>query len=566
MSTADGLLIVLFLALFLAPAPLLGRFFYRALEGERTWLTPVLAPLERVGYRLGGIDARQEQSWQQYALALLLFNLVGLLALFLMLLLQAYLPLNPQHLPGLEWTLALNTAISFVTNTNWQAYSGEASLSYFSQMVGLGVQNFVSAATGIAVLVALSRGITRRSALALGNFWVDLTRATLYILLPLSLVLAVLLIWQGVPQTFSAYIDAKTVQGGTQALPLGPAASQIAIKQLGTNGGGFFGVNSAHPFENPTALSNLLEMVSLLLIPAALVFTFGHYVKDLRQSRAILACMLGLLLIGIGVSLWSEWQSNPALASLAVEQGASLEGKESRFGITASVLWSVATTAASNGSVNAMHDSLSPLSGLVALFNMMLGEVIFGGVGAGLYGMLLNVLIAVFLAGLMVGRTPEYLGKKLEAREVRLLVATLLVMPLGVLVLGALAISLPGPVSAISNPGPHGFSQLLYAYTSATANNGSAFGGFGANTSFHNLMQGLAMLLGRYGYILPVLAIAGSLAAKRTVPQGPNSFPTHGPLFVTLLTLTILLVGGLTFLPTLALGPIADQLMLFGGH
>ena len=379
MSTADGLLIVLFLALLLAPAPLLGCFFYRALEGERTWLTPVLAPLERMGYRLGGIDARQEQSWQQYALALLMFNLVGLLALFLMLLLQAYLPLNPQHLPGLEWTLALNTAISFVTNTNWQAYSGEASLSYFSQMVGLGVQNFVSAATGIAVLVALSRGITRRSALALGNFWVDLTRATLYILLPLSLVLAVLLIWQGVPQTFSAYIDAQTVQGGTQALPLGPAASQIAIKQLGTNGGGFFGVNSAHPFENPTALSNLLEMVSLLLIPAALVFTFGHYVKDLRQSRAILACMLGLLLIGIGVSLWSEWQSNPALASLAVEQGASLEGKESRFGITASVLWSVATTAASNGSVNAMHDSLSPLSGLVALFNMMLGRSSLAG-------------------------------------------------------------------------------------------------------------------------------------------------------------------------------------------
>jgi K+-transporting ATPase ATPase A chain len=566
MSLTDSVLIVLFLALFLAPAPLLGRFFYRALEGQRTWLTPVFAPLERVGYRLGGIDAQQEQSWQQYALALLMFNLVGLLLLFLMLLLQAYLPLNPQHLPGVEWTLALNTAISFVTNTNWQAYSGEATLSYFSQMIGLGVQNFVSAATGIAVLVALSRGLSRRSAHALGNFWVDLTRATLYVLLPLSLVLAVLLIWQGVPQTFSAYVDATTVQGSTQTLPLGPVASQIAIKQLGTNGGGFFGVNSAHPFENPTALSNLLEMVSLLLIPAALVFTFGHYVKDLRQSRAILACMLGLLLIGMGVSLWAEWQSNPALASLAVEQGASLEGKESRFGITASVVWSVATTAASNGSVNAMHDSLSPLSGLVALFNMMLGEVVFGGVGAGLYGMLLNVLIAVFLAGLMVGRTPEYLGKKLDAREVRLLVATLLVMPLGVLVLGALAISLPGPVAAISNPGAHGFSQLLYAYTSATANNGSAFGGFGANTAFHNLMQGLAMLLGRYGYILPVLAIAGSLAAKRTVPQGPNSFPTHGPLFVTLLTLTILLVGGLTFLPTLALGPIADQLTLLSGH
>ena len=562
MNSHDVLLIIAFLALVLAPAPFLGRFYYRVMEGQRTFLSPVFLPVERAIYRVCGIHPDEEQDWKSYTLALLAFNLVGLVLLFAILLLQGGLPLNPQHLPGLEWTLAFNTAVSFVTNTNWQAYSGEASLSYLSQMLGLTVQNFVSAAVGLAVLVALARGISRKSTNNLGNFWVDLTRAVLYGLIPLCLLLALLLVWQGVPQTFLDYAHALTVQGADQSIPLGPAASHIAIKQLGTNGGGFFGVNSAHPFENPTIWSNLFEVVSIILIPAALVFTFGHYVKDLRQSRAILGCMLVLFALGLGASLWAEYQPNPALSALPVEQVAPLEGKESRFGTTASVLWAVTTTAASNGSVNAMHDSLNPLSGMVAMLNMMVGEVIFGGVGAGLYGMLLFVLIAVFLAGLMVGRTPEYLGKKLEAREVRLLVATLLVMPVGVLVLGAIAASLPGPAASVSNPGAHGFSQLLYAYTSGTANNGSAFGGFGANTPFHNLMIALAMLIGRFGYILPVLAIAGSLAAKKATPVGPNSFPTHGLLFVSLLTATILLVGGLNFLPTLVLGPVADHLTL----
>lgn len=562
MNSHDVLLIVAFFALVLLPAPLLGRFYYKVMEGERTFLSPVLAPVERLVYRICGIDPRAEQDWKTYTLAMLAFNLAGLALLFAILVGQGALPLNPQHLPGLEWTLAFNTAVSFVTNTNWQAYSGEAALSYLSQMLGLTVQNFVSPAVGLAVLVVLARGIARKSTQHLGNFWVDLTRATLYGLLPLCLVLALLLVWQGVPQTFLDYVHATTLQGAEQSIPLGPAASQIAIKQLGTNGGGFFGVNSAHPFENPTAWANLFELASIILIPAALVFTFGHYVRDLRQSRAILGCMLLLFVVGLGVALWAEYQPNPALAHLPITQGAPLEGKESRFGTTASVLWAVTTTAASNGSVNAMHDSLNPLSGLVAMFNMMLGEVVFGGVGAGLYGMLLFVLVAVFLAGLMIGRTPEYLGKKLEAREVRLLVATLLVMPVGVLVLGAIAASLPGPASAVSNPGAHGFSQLLYAYTSGTANNGSAFAGFGANTPFHNLMIALAMLIGRFGYIVPVLAIAGSLAAKKRVPVGPNSFPTHGLLFVGLLAATILLVGGLNFLPTLVLGPVADHLTL----
>ncbi len=558
------LLLVAFFALVLLPAPWLGRFYYRVMEGERTWLSPLLQPVERFSYRVAGVDAKQEQDWKSYTLALLAFNFAGLLLLFVILMAQGSLPLNPQGMPGLEWTLAFNTAVSFVTNTNWQAYSGEASLSYFSQMVGLGVQNFVSAATGLAVLVALCRGISRRSSQTLGNFWVDLTRGTLYGLLPLCVALALFLVWQGVPQTFSHYLDATTLQGGQQSLPLGPAASQIAIKQLGTNGGGFFGLNSAHPFENPTVWSNLFEMASILMIPAALVFMFGHYVKDLRQSRAILACMVMLLVLGVGVTLYSELQPNPALAGLNIEQSGSLEGKESRFGIGASALWAVATTAASSGSVNSMHDSFSALGGMVPMFNMMVGEVIFGGVGAGLYGMLLFVLIAVFLCGLMVGRTPEYLGKKLEAREVRLLVLTLLVMPIGVLVLGALTAAMPFANASVSNPGAHGLSQILYNYTSGTANNGSAFGGFSANTPYHNLMIGLAMLLGRFGYILPVLAIAGSLAAKRSVLVGQNSFPTHGPLFVSLLTITILLVGGLTFLPVLALGPVAEHLSLLG--
>ncbi|MCH4882509.1 MULTISPECIES: potassium-transporting ATPase subunit KdpA [Pseudomonas] len=560
MHSYDYGLMLAFFALVLLPAPWLGRFYYKVMEGRRTWLSPVLGPVEKVCYRIAGVDPGSEQSWQKYTLALLVFNLTGFVLLFAILLFQSYLPLNPQQLPGQEWTQAFNTAVSFVTNTNWQSYSGEASLSYFSQMAGLTVQNFVSAATGLAVLVALCRGISRRSAHTLGNFWVDMTRATLYGLLPLCLVLALLLVWQGVPQTFAHYVNAVTLQGADQVIPLGPAASQIAIKQLGTNGGGFFGVNSAHPFENPSAWSNLFEMASIILIPVALVFTFGHYVKDLRQSRAIIACMLALFLIGGGTALYAEYQPNPALNSPLVEQSAPLEGKETRFGTTGSVLWTETTTSASNGSVNAMHDSLNPLTGMVALLNMMVGEVIFGGVGAGLYGMLLNVLIAVFLAGLMIGRTPEYLGKKLQAREVQLLVVTLLVMPVGVLVLGAIAAVLPSAVASVSNPGPHGFSQILYAFTSASANNGSAFAGLNANTPFYNLMLGLGMLIGRFGYILPVLALAGSLAIKKSAPIGQDSFPTHGPLFVALLTVTILLVGGLTFLPTLALGPIAEQL------
>ena len=562
MHSYDYALILAFFALVLVPAPFLGRFYYKVMEGQRTWLTPVFGPVEKVCYRVAGVDPDTEQSWQKYTLALLAFNLAGFVLLFAILLLQQYLPLNPQQLPGQEWTQAFNTAVSFVTNTNWQSYSGEASLSYFSQMAGLTVQNFVSAATGLAVLVALCRGISRRSAQTLGNFWVDMTRATLYGLLPLCLVLALFLVWQGVPQTFAHYVNALTLQGVDQVIPLGPAASQIAIKQLGTNGGGFFGVNSAHPFENPSAWSNLFEMASIILIPVALVFTFGHYVKDLRQSRAIIACMLALFLIGGGTALYAEYQPNPTLNSPLVEQTAPLEGKEVRFGTTGTVLWTETTTAASNGSVNGMHDSLNPISGMVALVNMMVGEVIFGGVGAGLYGMLLNVLIAVFLAGLMIGRTPEYLGKKLQAKEVQLLVVTLLVMPVGVLVLGAIAAVLPSAVASVSNPGPHGFSQILYAFTSASANNGSAFAGLSANTPFYNLMLGLGMLIGRFGYILPVLALAGSLAMKKTAPIGQDSFPTHGPLFVALLTVTILLVGGLTFLPTLALGPIAEQLTL----
>lgn len=562
MHDNDWLLLAAFSLLVLAPAPFLGRYFYRVMEGQRTWLSPLLQPLERACYRVAGIDPQQEQGWRGYSLALLAFTLVCLLVLTGILLLQGALPLNPQQVAGMSLPLAFNTAVSFVTNTNWQAYSGEAQLSYFSQMLGLGVQNFVSPAVGLAVLVVLCRGLTRQSSDRLGNFWIDLTRAVLYGLLPLCLLLALLLVWQGVPQTFSDYVAATTLQGSEQTLPMGPAASQIAIKQLGTNGGGFFGVNSAHPFENPTALSNLLELASILLVPAALVFAFGHYVRDLRQSRAILASMLLLFAMGLGLCAWAELQPNPLLAGLPVEQVGSLEGKEARFGSFASALWATTTTAASNGSVNAMHDSFSALGGLVPLFNMVLGEIIFGGIGAGLYGMLLFVLIAVFLAGLMIGRTPAYLGKRLEAREVRLLVATLMVMPLGVLVCVALAVSFAGPAASIGNPGPHGFTQALYAYGSATGNNGSAFAGFSADTPYHDLMLGLAMLLGRFGYILPVLAIAGSLAAKRTAPLGRNSFPTHGPLFVVLLTLTILLVGGLTFMPALALGPLAEYLAL----
>ncbi len=486
--------------------------------------------------------------------------------LFVILLFQHRLPLNPQGFDGLSWHLALNTAISFVTNTNWQSYGGETTLSHFSQMVGLTTQNFLSAASGMAVAVAVARGFAARQAKHLGNFWTDMTRATLYILLPGAIVLAILFLALGMPQTLLASVDATTLEGAKQTLSLGPVASQIAIKQLGTNGGGFFNVNSAHPFENPTAITNFLSMLAILAIPAAFTFTYGRLVGDQRQGRALFAAM-GLLLFTAFVAMYAaERAGNPLHMAFADPTAGNMEGKEVRFGLVNSVLWAVTTTAASNGSVNAMHDSLTPLGGLIAMLNIQLGEIVYGGVGVGLTGMLLFVILTVFLAGLMVGRTPEYLGKKIEAREVKLAALTLLIMPIGVLVLGAIAIATGTAQTSVQDAGPHGLSELIYAYSSATGNNGSAFAGFTANTPFHNTMLGLAMLLGRFGYIIPILAIAGSLATKTPAAATAGTFPTHGPVFVTLLILTILIVGALTFLPVLALGPIAEHVSVFAGR
>jgi K+-transporting ATPase ATPase A chain len=476
-------------------------------------------------------------------------------------LVQGTLPLNPQKLSNVPFALALNTAVSFVTNTNWQAYSGEAVMSYLTQMLGLTVQNFLSAATGIAVLLVLTRGLARRSAATVGNFWADVVRSTLYILLPLSFLLAVVLVSQGVVQTFAAYPQAVSLEGKAHEIPLGPAASQIAIKQLGTNGGGFFGVNSAHPFENPTLLSNFLQMLALLLIPAALTNTYGRLVGSQRQGWVIFAAMMLLFVAGLGGALWAEQQPNPALAGLP-----NLEGKETRFGIMNSVIWATATTAASNGAVNAMHDSFSPLGGLVAMFNLMLGEVVFGGVGAGLYGMLMCVVLTVFLAGLMVGRTPEYLGKRIEAREVTLAMIAVLA-PCGVvLFLSALACLTPAALTSLNNAGPHGLSEILYAFASMANNNGSAFAGLNANTPFYNLLGALAMFVGRFVVILPVLAIAGSLATKKFSPPSPGTFPTDGGLFVLLLCGVVLIVAGLTFFPALTLGPLVEQLLMQQGR
>ncbi len=479
--THDWLQLLLYFGALLALTPLLGAFMHRVFSGERTWLSRVLGPVERVTYHVAGIDPRREMRWTTYAAALLAFNALGLLVMLALQLAQQWLPLNPQGFANVPFALALNTAVSFVTNTNWQAYSGEATLSYFTQMAGLAVQNFVSAATGIAVLIALARGLTRRSAETIGNFWADLVRATLYVLLPLSLLLAVVLVWQGVPQTFAPYATAQTLEGGEQIIPLGPAASQIAIKQLGTNGGGFFGVNSAHPFENPTPLTNFLEMLSILLLPAALTYTFGLMTGQRRQGWTIFGAMLALFVVGFGLSWWAELQPNPV-----TNLGTNLEGKEVRFGVMNSVLWSTATTAASNGSVNAMHDSLSPIAGAVALVNIMLGEVIFGGVGAGLYGMLVFVILTVFLAGLMVGRTPEYLGKKIEAPEIRWAVVAVLAPCVLILAGAAIACVAPAGSATLGNQGPHGLSEILYAFSSAAGNNGSAFGGLGVNNDFYN--------------------------------------------------------------------------------
>lgn len=550
---------VAFVLLVLLPAPLLGSYIYRVFEGKSRWLSPI----ERATLACCGTDGR-EQDWKSYALSLLAFNGAGFGLLFLILMAQGLLPLNPQQLPGLNWELAFNTAVSFMTNTNWQAYSGEASLSYFSQMVGLTTQNFVSAGTGAAVAVALFRGISRQQTIHLGNFWQDLVRFCLYVLLPMALIMALLLVWQGVPQALSAYLPFHSLEGQEQLLPLGPAASQIAIKQLGSNGGGFFGVNSAHPFENPTALSNWLEMVALLTLPAALVCTLGRYVKDTGHGRAILTAMALLFILGLSLSVTQEMKPDPNLTQLTTQMG-NWEGKESRFGPVLSSIWEVATTAASNGSVNAMHDSFTPLGGMVGMFNMLLGEVVFGGVGAGIYGMMLFVLLTVFLCGLMVGRTPTYLGKRLGITEMKWVVASMLVMPVGVLVIGGVTLLMPDASTIIGHEGPHGLSRLIYAYASAAGNNGSAFAGLAAADSWQCIAIGLAMLLGRFGYIIPVLAIAGQLARAPRQETGESDFPIRGPLFITLLIITVLLIGGLSFLPVLALGPVAEHLSLMQG-
>ncbi|HWA44013.1 MAG TPA: potassium-transporting ATPase subunit KdpA [Hypericibacter adhaerens] len=548
-------------ALTLLAIPL-GAYMARVFAGE----TGFLGWLERPIFALAGIRPQEGQHWSAYALSLLAFNAAGFVLLFLILVFQDHLPFNPLGLPGLSGHLAFNTAISFITNTNWQSYGGETTMSDFSQMAGLTTQNFVSAATGMAVAAGVARGLAGRQQKTIGNFWADMIRATLYILIPLSIVLALVLVWQGVPQTLLHPLHAATLEGGQQTIAIGPAASQIAIKQLGTNGGGFFNVNSAHPFENPTAISNALEVLAILVISVAFCFTFGRMVNDRRQGVALFAAMGVLFLVGLAGTYVSERLPNPLYPAAVAQDAGNMEGKEVRFGVGGSALWAEVTTAASNGSVNAMHDSFTPLGGLIPMLNMELGEVVFGGVGVGLTGMLLLVIVTVFLAGLMVGRTPEYLGKKIEAREVKLAALSLMVMPLGVLAIASLSIVTGAGQAAILNPGPHGLTELLYAYSSTTANNGSAFAGLSANVDWHDAWLGIAMLLGRYGYIIPILAIAGSLAMKKTVPASAGTFPTHGPVFVTLLIATVLIVGALTFLPVLALGPIAEQVSIAAGQ
>ena len=580
MTVNNLLQIGVYLAILLLLVKPLGWYMARVYELQPVGLDRVLEPVERLLYRVSGVEPAAEMGWKTYAVAMLLFNALGFALLYALLRVQGWLPLNPMHLPSVAPDLAFNTAVSFASNTNWQAYGGETTLSYLTQMLGLTVQNFVSAATGMAILVALIRGLRRRSAQTIGNFWVDLTRTTLYILLPLALILAVVQVSQGVVQNLNPYQTVTLVEatvdgdGATvveQLLPMGPAASQIAIKQLGTNGGGFFNVNSAHPFENPTPLSNFLEMLAILLIPAALTYTFGKMVGDTRQGWALLAAMTLIFVILLAGTVSAEQAGNPWLAELGTDQrasalqsGGNMEGKEVRFGIANSALWATATTAASNGSVNSMHDSYTPLGGLGPMFLMQLGEVIFGGVGSGLYGMLVFAIIAVFVAGLMVGRTPEYLGKKIEAFEIKMAALVILVPPMVVLLFTALAVALPSGIASMQDGGAHGFSEVLYAFSSQGNNNGSAFAGFNANTPFFNLTGGLAMLFARYWVALPTLAIAGSLARKKLVPVGPGTLPTHTPLFVFLLGGIVLIVGGLTFIPALALGPIVEHLMLWG--
>ncbi len=570
MSAANWVQLGVFLAIVFGCAPFLGKFLAHVFDGERHFLS-FLSPLERGIYRVSGIDTRQEMNWKQYTAALLIFNGFGFLSLAALLMTQKWLPLNPAGVDNMSWHLALNTAVSFMTNTNWQAYNGEVSASYLSQMAGLAVHNFLSAATGMAAMLALFRGIrnsptqsgTPRDGInraTLGNFWADLTRSILYLFIPLSLVLAVLLMSQGVIQNFSGYAHAVTLEGKEQILPMGPAASQIAIKQLGSNGGGFFGMNSAHPFENPTPFSNLLELISILLVPAAVPFAFGRMVKDRSQGRALFAAKTALFAIGLVAILFAEYGFNGVTGGYG-----SMEGKETRFGISASATWAEATTVVSNGSVNAMHDSFSPLGGMVPMINMLLGEIIYGGVGAGMYGMLVFLFITIFFAGLMVGRTPEYMGKKIEAREVQLSVLAIIGQSVSVLFLAAAAIATKVGLSSLANHGPHGLSEILYAYASGVGNNGSAFGGLTANTVFYNLTMTLAMLIGRFVVIVPVLAIAGGLGAKTPIPASVGTFSTNNATFVILLVLTVLIVAALNFFPALTLGPILEHFLALKG-
>jgi K+-transporting ATPase ATPase A chain len=566
----------LYLGVLLVLVKPLGLYLARVFQGERTWLDPAVRPLERALYRFSGIRGDAEMGWRDYARAFMAFHAVGFLAVYFVQRVQAFLPLNPAGRAGVSPDLAFNTAMSFMTNTNWQNYGGETTLSYLTQMVALTVQNFVSAAAGMAVLVALARGLARRTSETIGNFWSDLVRGTLYVLLPLSVAMALLLVSQGAVQTLSGYATVRLVEAteeadrkpvAEQVVALGPAASQIAIKQLGTNGGGFFGANSAHPYENPTPLTNFAEALAILLIPAALCYTFGVMVGARRQGLTLLAAMLVILVPLLAWCAVSEQGGNPRLSTLGVDDlasalqpGGNMEGKEARFGVADSALWAVATTAASNGSVNSMHDSYTPLGGLVALWLIQLGEIVFGGVGSGLYGMIVFAVVSVFVAGLMVGRTPEYLGKKVEAFEVKMAALVVLIPGSAVLVGAGAALVYPPALSSISNPGAHGFSQVLYAFSSAANNNGSAFAGLNANVPFYNLALGVAMFVGRFGPALPVLAMAGSLARKKRVSEGPGTLPTDTPLFVALLVSVILIVGALTFLPALALGPIAEHL------
>ena len=554
--------IVLFLLVLVFVKPL-GLYMARVFEGERTWLSPVLAPLERLIYRLCCVDANEEMAWYAYMFAVLAFSAVGLAFLYVLLRTQQWLPLNPQHFPNMAPDLAWNTAVSFMTNTNWQFYSGENSLSYLSQMAGLAWHNFVSAAAGIALAIALIRGIARTTVKTLGNFWADLTRATLYILLPLSIVGCLILVMQGVPQNFNGYETVKSVEGFSQAITGGPMASQEAIKELGTNGGGFVNGNSTSPNENPSPFSDLFEMWLILAIGAALTYTYGKMVKDTRQGWALFTAMSILFFAALIVVYWAEGAGNPLIHQLGVA-GGNLEGKDVRFGVSASALWADVTTATSCGAVNAWHDSFTALGGLVPLVNMQLGEIVFGGVGSGLYAKLMFVVLTVFIAGLMVGRTPEFLGKKIERREVTFAMLSVLVTPLLVLVPTAVAVVLPAGLATLGNNGPHGFSEILYAFTSTNANNGSAFGGLGPNL-FYNLTTGANMLFGRFAEVIPVLALAGALAGKKALPEGPGTFTTYSPIFIALLIGTILIVGALTFLPADALGPIVEHLLNLQG-